>query len=102
MQAVWREELKQLEMNNLNLQANDSSLKGQASVILEAKPKWVLNLQFDKLNLENLLPPPPASATDNDPAQLGQNQGNRRVRLSRLISISRTITVCGASRRTFC
>ena len=50
MQAVWREELKQLEMNNLNLQANDSSLKGQASVILEAKPKWVLNLQFDKLN----------------------------------------------------
>ncbi|HAS1958508.1 TPA: outer membrane assembly protein AsmA [Enterobacter cloacae] len=77
MQAVWREELKQLEMNNLNLQANDSSLKGQASVILEAKPKWVLNLQFDKLNLENLLPPPPASATDNDPAQLGQNQGKQ-------------------------
>jgi AsmA protein len=29
---VWREEQKQLELDNLNLQANDSSLKGQASV----------------------------------------------------------------------
>ena len=77
MQAVWREEQKQLEMNNLNLQANDSSLKGQASVILEAKPKWVLDLQFDKLNLENLLPPPPASATDSDAAQTGQSQGKQ-------------------------
>jgi hypothetical protein len=57
LQAVWREEQKQLELDNLNLQANDSSLKGQASVTLEEKPKWVLNLQFDKLNLENLLPP---------------------------------------------
>ena len=101
MQAVWREELKQLEMNNLNLQANDSSLKGQASVILEAKPKWVLNLQFDKLNGK------PASSASGE--RYGQRSraarakpGNRRVRLSRLISISRTITVCGASRRTFC
>ncbi|KZP67912.1 outer membrane assembly protein AsmA [Enterobacter cloacae subsp. dissolvens] len=77
MQAVWREEQKQLEMNNLNLQANDSSLKGQASVILAAKPKWVLDLQFDKLNLENLLPPPPASATDSSVAQTGQSQGKQ-------------------------
>ncbi|HCR2007249.1 assembly protein [Enterobacter cloacae] len=77
MQAVWREEQKQLEMNNLNLQANDSSLKGQASVILAAKPKWVLDLQFDKLNLENLLPPPPASATDSSAAQTGQSQGKQ-------------------------
>ncbi|ELE9704532.1 outer membrane assembly protein AsmA [Enterobacter cloacae] len=77
MQAVWREEQKQLEMNNLNLQANDSSLKGQANVILAAKPKWVLDLQFDKLNLENLLPPPPASATDSDAAQTGQSQGKQ-------------------------
>ncbi|MEH3481932.1 outer membrane assembly protein AsmA [Enterobacter cloacae] len=77
MQAVWREEQKQLEMNNLNLQANDSNLKGQASVILEAKPKWVLDLQFDKLNLENLLPPPPASATDSSAAHTGQSQGKQ-------------------------
>lgn len=74
LQAVWREEQKQLELDNLNLQANDSSLKGQASVTLEEKPKWVLNLQFDKLNLENLLPPLPASATDSDATQKGQSQ----------------------------
>jgi AsmA protein len=74
LQAVWREEQKQLELDNLNLQANDSTLKGQASVSLDEKPKWVLNLQFDKLNLENLLPPLPASATDTDAAQTGQSQ----------------------------
>lgn len=74
LQAVWREEQKQLELDNLNLQANDSTLKGQASVTLDEKPKWVLNLQFDKLNLENLLPPLPASATDTDAAQTGQSQ----------------------------
>lgn len=74
LQAVWREEQKQLELDNLNLQANDSTLKGQASVTLDEKPKWVLNLQFDKLNLENLLPPLPASATDTDATQTGQSQ----------------------------
>ena len=74
LQAVWREEQKQLELDNLNLQANDSSLKGQASVTFEEKPKWVLNLQFDKLNLENLLPPLPASATDSEATQTGQSQ----------------------------
>lgn len=74
MQAVWREEQKQLELDNLNLQANDSSLKGQASVTLEEKPKWVLNLQFDKLNLENILPPLPAGTTDSDAVQTGQSQ----------------------------
>ncbi|QLY65947.1 outer membrane assembly protein AsmA [Enterobacter asburiae] len=74
LQAVWREEQKQLELDNLNLQANDSSLKGQASVTLEEKLKWVLNLQFDKLNLENLLPPLPASATDSDATQTEQSQ----------------------------
>ncbi|HFK5716609.1 TPA: outer membrane assembly protein AsmA [Enterobacter roggenkampii] len=74
LQAVWREEQKQLELDNLNLQANDSSLKGQASVTFEEKPKWVLNLQFDKLNLDNLLPPLPASATDSEATQTGQSQ----------------------------
>lgn len=67
MQAVWHEERKQLELNALNLQANDSSLKGQASVTLDEKPKWVLDLQFDKLNLENLLPLQPVNATDEEP-----------------------------------
>ncbi|MBA7854584.1 outer membrane assembly protein AsmA [Enterobacter sp. RHBSTW-00901] len=73
LQAVWREEQKQLELDNLNLQANDSSLKGQASVSLEQKPKWVLNLQFDNLNLENLLVTQ-AAAPDSDVQQSGQSQ----------------------------
>ncbi|MGS4679141.1 outer membrane assembly protein AsmA [Enterobacter soli] len=74
LQAVWREELKQLELDNLNLQANDSSLKGQASVLLAEKPKWVFNLQFDKLNLENLLAAPSPDAASTDAPQNGQGQ----------------------------
>ena len=70
LQALWREEQKQLELNNLNLQANDSSLKGRASVLLGEQPKWVFDLQFDKLNLENLLPPQPVTTAEND-TQLG-------------------------------
>ena len=74
LQAVWHEENKQLELNALNLQANDSTLKGQASVSLAEKPKWVFDLQFDKLNLENLLPPQPNAAAEGDVAQTGQSQ----------------------------
>ncbi|AEN65558.1 AsmA family protein [Enterobacter soli] len=74
LQAVWREELKQLELDNLNLQANDSSLKGQASVSLAEKPKWVFNLQFDKLNLENLLAASSPDAASTDAPQNGQSQ----------------------------
>lgn len=66
LQALWHEEQKQLELNNLNLQANDSTLKGRASVILSEQPKWVFDLQFDKLNLENLLPPQPVTAKEGD------------------------------------
>jgi len=74
LQAVWHEENKQLELNALNLQANGSTLKGQASVSLAEKPKWVFDLQFDKLNLENLLPPQPNAAAYGDVAQTGQSQ----------------------------
>ncbi|HEY4435750.1 MAG TPA: outer membrane assembly protein AsmA [Lelliottia sp.] len=68
LQALWHEEQKQLELNNLNLQANDSTLKGRASVILSEQPKWVFDLQFDKLNLENLLPQP-VMAKEGDASQ---------------------------------
>ncbi|HDR2161123.1 TPA: outer membrane assembly protein AsmA [Enterobacter cancerogenus] len=74
LQAIWREEQKQLELDKLDLQANDSSLKGQASVSLAEKPKWVFNLQFDKLNLENLLAVPAADGNGADAPQTGQNQ----------------------------
>ncbi|MFO3905315.1 outer membrane assembly protein AsmA [Enterobacter hormaechei] len=74
LQALWREEQKQLELNQLNLQANDSALTGQASVILSNEPQWNMNLQFDKLNLENLLPAQVAAAADGDAVQQGQTQ----------------------------
>lgn len=76
MQGIWREDRKQLELNNLNLQANDSALKGRASVVLSEQPKWVFDLQFDKLNLENLLAPQPV-ATDDKAVQQGQNQSTQ-------------------------
>ncbi|MEB6378375.1 outer membrane assembly protein AsmA [Leclercia adecarboxylata] len=74
LQAQWREEQKQLELNQLNLQANDSALTGQASVILGTDPQWNMNLQFDSLNLENLLPEQGAAAANSDAVQQGQNQ----------------------------
>lgn len=77
LQAVWREERKQLELNQLDLKANDSALTGQASVMLSDTPQWVINLQFDTLNLENLLTPQ-AAAAQGDVAQQGQAQPKPR------------------------
>lgn len=74
LQAVWREEQKQLALNNLDLQVNDSALKGQASVLLQDKPKWALDLQFDRLNLENLLAPVADTAQTAEPVQAAQSQ----------------------------
>ena len=51
----WQEDAKTLSFNALNLLANDSSLTGKGSVVLGDKPVWSLNLQSDKLNLDNLL-----------------------------------------------
>lgn len=77
LQAVWREERKQLELNQLDLKANDSALTGQASVMLSDTPQWVINLQFDTLNLENLLTAQ-AAAVQGDVAQQGQSQPKPR------------------------
>lgn len=77
LQAVWREERKQLELNQLDLKANDSALTGQASVMLSDTPQWVINLQFDTLNLENLLTPQ-AAAAQGEVAQQGQSQPKPR------------------------
>ena len=53
--ASWQEETKTLSFNALNLMANDSTLTGKGSVVLGDKPVWSLDLQSDKLNLDNLL-----------------------------------------------
>lgn len=51
----WQEDAKTLSFNALNLMTNDSTLTGKGSVVLGDKPVWALNLQSDKLNLDNLL-----------------------------------------------
>lgn len=55
LNASWRDAAKKLSFSNLSLTANDSTLAGSGSVILGDSPVWVLNLQSDKLNLDNLL-----------------------------------------------
>lgn len=55
LNASWQDAAKKLSFSNLSLTANDSSLAGSGSVILGESPVWVLNLQSDKLNLDNLL-----------------------------------------------
>jgi len=85
LQAQWREEQKQLELNQLNLQANDSTLTGQASVILGNEPQWNMNLQFDKLNLENLLPAQAAPAANGE---VVQQQGQAQAKPQRPVIAS--------------
>lgn len=55
LNASWQDATKKLSFSNLSLTANDSALAGSGSVILGDSPVWVLNLQSDKLNLDNLL-----------------------------------------------
>ncbi|HFZ8994102.1 TPA: outer membrane assembly protein AsmA [Citrobacter freundii] len=55
LDARWQEEKKTLSFTQLNLTANDSNLTGQAQVVLNDEPQWLINLRFGKLNLDNLL-----------------------------------------------
>lgn len=74
LKAQWQEAQKRISFSDLALTANDSLLHGQGSVVLAAdKPSWALDLQFDKLNLENLLSTSDATAQGNA-AQVAQAQ----------------------------
>ncbi|MGK8931735.1 outer membrane assembly protein AsmA [Pluralibacter gergoviae] len=55
LQAQWQEAAKKLSFSQLQLTANDSTLRGEGSVVLSDRPQWTLNLQSDKLNLDNLM-----------------------------------------------
>ena len=55
LNASWQESGKKISFDTLNLTANDSTLTGEGSVTLGDIPVWALNLQSDKLNLDNLL-----------------------------------------------
>ncbi|TNV18970.1 outer membrane assembly protein AsmA [Buttiauxella sp. B2] len=70
--ARWIEAQHRLELNQLQLTANDSDLQGNASVVLEEKPQWVLDLHANKLNLDGLVAG--NAVTDNKVVQQAQQQ----------------------------
>ncbi|HEY4468063.1 MAG TPA: outer membrane assembly protein AsmA [Klebsiella sp.] len=73
MQVSWLEGAKKLSFDKLNLTANDSSIAGNASVVLGELPDWTLDLQAGTLNLDSLLSRGSAS-TNNGVNQQGQSQ----------------------------
>ena len=79
LQARWQENAKKLSFSQMQVTANDSSLRGEGSVVLGAKPQWSLNLQSDQLNLDNLLVPSDPAA-DSRVGQQGQSQPVRQPR----------------------
>lgn len=84
LQALWQEKDKKLSFSQLQLTANDSNLRGEGSVVLSDKPDWSLNLQSDKLNLNNLLVQRFPSAASGD----GSNGENPVPQLRPVISDS--------------
>jgi Uncharacterized protein involved in outer membrane biogenesis len=74
--ARWQEEQKKLSFSDINFTANDSSLRGNGSVVLSDHPVWALDLQSDKLNLDNLLTRSAtlADASDGQKAQSSPKQ----------------------------
>jgi len=75
LQAQWQEAAKKLSFSQLQLTANDSSLRGEGSVALSDRPQWTLNLQSDKLNLDNLMVHADAAA---DGGTGGQGQARQQ------------------------
>ncbi|VUT02055.1 outer membrane assembly protein AsmA [Klebsiella spallanzanii] len=76
MQASWLEDAKKLSFDKLNLTANGSSIAGNGSVVLGARPEWRLNLQASTLNLDSLLSHASPSS-DNGVSQQGQSQARQ-------------------------
>ena len=74
LQAQWQRAQQRLTLNDLSLRANDTSLTGNGSVTFGNLPVWALDLQFDSLNLDNLLPPEQTADNSGSPQQQGQAQ----------------------------
>ncbi|SQB29128.1 putative assembly protein [Citrobacter koseri] len=78
LQAQWQEGQKRLSFSQLSLTANDSTLTGQAQVTLSDEPEWAIDLQFGKLNLDNLLPRNDVASASKNVAQTGQQSTRPR------------------------
>ncbi|CAI8736129.1 outer membrane assembly protein AsmA [Kosakonia quasisacchari] len=74
LQAQWQRAQQRLTLNDLSLRANDTALTGNGSVTFGNLPVWALDLQFDSLNLDNLLPPEQTADNSGSPQQQGQAQ----------------------------
>lgn len=55
LQAQWLGEQQKLTLSQLNLNANDSTVSGEASVVFGDVPVWDASLAFGQLNLDKLL-----------------------------------------------
>lgn len=80
LSAQWQGNRQQISLSDLHLSANDSAFSGKGSVILSEKPQWLLDLQFDTLNLDNLLAPKETASTDASTDQQGQQAQARMPR----------------------
>ncbi len=72
LKARWEDLNKRLSISNLNLKANESSLRGGLSVVLNDKPTWQLDLTSDNLNLDTLLVRAPLAGENAGDAQTAQ------------------------------
>jgi AsmA protein len=72
LQMSWADPEKKLVLSNLQLTANDSDVRGLASVVLGDKPKWAGELTSGNLNLDKLVVGTPA--TNSSVSQQGQQQ----------------------------
>ncbi|MEL4014836.1 outer membrane assembly protein AsmA [Dryocola clanedunensis] len=74
LQISWLQPGHKLELNQMQLTANESDIRGSASVTLLDKPQWVANLQSSNLNLDHLVVA--SAVTDTAAAQRGQQQSS--------------------------
>lgn len=75
--AQWQSDRQRLTLDSLQLTANDSAFSGKGSVTLAGKPQWALDLQFDALNLDNLISLKDTPAANATSPQQGQKLPSR-------------------------
>lgn len=77
LQLGWRSENNQLSLSQLQITANDSDLQGDASVLMQDKPEWKVNLHSRLLNLDKLVVNSSSAAGDGANQQAQQAAQNR-------------------------
>ncbi|SUX38650.1 putative assembly protein [Cedecea davisae] len=78
LQLGWRSENNQLSLSQLQITANDSDLQGDASVLMQDKPEWKVNLHSRLLNLDKLVVNSSSAAGDGANQQAQQAAAQNR------------------------